>query len=122
MSKPSQAYVRLRSKTTGEWFAHPDLRPRLVADANERGVNMTEVAVGILCEEFGVEYEPNGRRTDPKVADDILNISSIPHEVMVQLKQRYERHLDGAREILCRHYGLKPGRPARRLDEAPSPV
>lgn len=118
-----QSFIRLRSKTSGEWFAHPDLRRHLVEDAREQNSNMTEIAIRILCEHFGIDYEPGGRRATARPEADVLNLN-LPPEVRAALKRTYDPYTDGAREILCLHYGLEPPIRARRNDAglAPSDV
>lgn len=102
-----QAYVRLRSHTTGAWFVHPDLRPRLVADAEEQGSNLTEVALRILCDRYRVPYAVNGRRTSPKPADEILNVR-LPMALYRAIKSSNDvPYQDAIRADLCAHYGLE---------------
>ena len=70
----AQAFVRLKSNTSGEWLADPELRPRLVEDALEQGTNLTEIALQILSERYRVPIEANGRRTEPDPEDEVLNL------------------------------------------------
>lgn len=106
-----QAFVRLRSHTTGRWFVDPELRPKLVADAEAQDSNLTEVAVKILCDRFGVPYEANGRKTAPRGSGDELNLR-IPTALYRILSATYgAKYQDGIRQALCQHYGLEvPGR------------
>lgn len=106
MGEYVDAFVRLRSKTTGEWFVHPDLRPRLVADAREQGTNMTEVAVKILCSEYGTPYAGSARKTAPRTADDKI-VLRLPDDLDAAIRLRHGRHaMDGLRASLCSFYGL----------------
>lgn len=105
-----QAFIRLRSHTTGEWFVHPELRPRLVADADAQGSNLTQVAVRILSERYGVPYAENGRRTSPKQDDVILNLrlpAKLAAKIGAAAAQRGAKYQDAIRADLCAHYGLE---------------
>jgi hypothetical protein len=100
------AFVRLRSKTTREWFVHEDLRPRLVADAAERGTNLSDVAVDVLCKRFAIPFEPNGRKTHPQRDDDVINLR-LPAALYRALVSAYAvKYQDGIRHVLCAYYGL----------------
>lgn len=99
------AYVRLRSKTTDEWFVHPELRSRLVADARAQGTNMTAVAVKILCDEYGVPYSGSARKTEPRSDDDKI-VLRLPVDLNAAIRRRHRLWQDGLRGSLCRHYGL----------------
>lgn len=105
-----QAYIRLQSKTTSEWFVHPDLRHRLVADAEAQGSNLSEVAIKILADKYGVAYVSNGRRTAPKEDPVILNLrlprplyAAIARAALPTYGPKYQ---DAIRADLCAHYGL----------------
>lgn len=110
-----QAYIRLRSKTTGEWFVHRELRRKLVEDAERQEKSLAEVVTRILAERFGTPYEPAGRRSNPSREDkDILNLRIprlvwMPVEIMAAQTGRSAEDL--ARELLCKHYGLTPSSP-----------
>lgn len=117
-----RAFVRLRSKTSGQWFVDPQLRPRLIADAEAQKTNMTEIAVLILCRHFNVPFSPTGRRSSANKDEAILNLV-IPGDLYRALTARYgTRYMNGIRAVLCQHYGLKvqalatgDGRPARPI-------
>lgn len=107
------AFVRLRSKGPGgEWLAPPELRPKLVADAQDQNTNMTEIAIGILSRRYGVPTMPNGRRTHPKSADDII-LLRIPQELAAAIGAAANAAVprrtinDEIRAALCAHYGLR---------------
>lgn len=113
-----RAYVRLCSDTNGHWFAHPDLRPRLVADAREQETSMTEVVLQILCDHLKLKYEPSGRRADPQPNEKLLNLR-LPWRVFSALSRKYapENYQDALRRVLCEHYSLEWGGPARHVEE-----
>lgn len=100
-------WVRLRSKTPPyQWFVHPDLLGRMVADAEERGTNLTDLALQILCSHFKVPYTPVLRRSKPTADKDVLNFGA-PAALTRALAATYPRkEMDGVRRILCAHYGL----------------
>jgi hypothetical protein len=65
MDEYKQVLLRTRSTVSEEWLAPPDLRPRLVALAADRGSNMTDVVIELLSEHYGIEYDLTGRRSVP---------------------------------------------------------
>lgn len=102
-----QRLVRLRSVTTREWYASPELRPRLVADANEQGTNLTEIVLMILAKRLGYTYAPNGRRTEPGASEEIVKLD-VPLELDRLVGAAYP---DVSRpkaiiRLLSAHYGL----------------
>lgn len=105
-----QAYVRLRSQPTGKWLVHPELRDRLVADAEARRSNITEVASEILALHFGVKYTPNGRHSGaPRENAEILNMR-IPLPIWKAIERRAittrRPKMMELRDALCQHYRL----------------
>lgn len=114
-----QAFVRLRSRSTGEWLVPPELREKLAADARERGSNLTEVVVSILARRYNVACDPTVRGTAPSPTAEHLNLR-LPMELYRELE--LARIASGRRSYqleflaaLCAHYGLRlPVRPSRR--------
>lgn len=82
----------------------------MVADAETRGTNLTDLAKQILCNYFNVPYTPNLRKSSPRVEQDILNFG-VPPEldrvIRTQAALAGRDPLDLARLVLCAHYGLK---------------
>ncbi len=108
--------MRLRSKTTGEWIASPELRPALVADAEQQGISMTEVIVQILCKHVKITHVPTPRRTSPGANAEYLRFS-VPAELAARLQAMYgNKWNDGIRAALSAHYGLRvtPAKRGRR--------
>lgn len=116
-------WVRLRSKTTREWFVHPELRDRMVAEANEKGTNLTDLAVEILCARFGVTHKPNHRRSSPSTDSEVLNFR-MPDDLGRVISATYPKHhMDGIRTALCAHYGLRaPARAKQTRRRVPRPA
>jgi hypothetical protein len=110
-----QAFVRLRSHTTGDWIAPKELRPLIVKDAD--GGNLTEVVVKILADVFKIPFEPNGRKTAPSKNAEELNLR-LPWDLKTAIGARAnENGRSLQREIiavLCDHYGLALPEPPRR--------
>lgn len=101
-----QAFVRLRSKTTGEWLASEDLRPLMVADAIEQQTNLTEIALRILAERYGIKHKPNGRRTNPGTDEAVLNLR-VPGKLARAIQRTAgNRWCHQIRFDLQDHYGL----------------
>jgi hypothetical protein len=111
-----QAFIRIRSRPGGAWLVHPDLRSMLVADAEKLGVSLTDAAVAILAEKFGVPYETTPRKTKPTADGEELNLR-IPWPLYEKIKrfadttERSRRRPwsanDQIRLALCAHYGLQ---------------
>jgi hypothetical protein len=110
MSRPGyvQRFVRLRSDKDGEWFASPELRPRLVADAKAENANLTEIVLQILAKRVGYAYAPNGRKTEPGDNEEVLNIS-VPVELDALVTTTYPQISSASTRIirvLSAYYGL----------------
>lgn len=109
------AYIRLRSLPTGEWLVHEDLRTCLVADAEQRGTNLTEVAIDILAQRYGVAASSSSRKAAPgKDAWEL--VLRIPLQLKMAIGARANKAghslQQEVREALCAHYGL--AMPAKR--------
>lgn len=119
-----QRFVRLRSATTGLPIAPPELRPKLVELAGENDANLTETIIQILAKRYKLAYEPNGRKTSPQSAHEVLNLR-LPAELdrAVALSAASNGH-NVQKEIisnLCAHVGLRPltAQPRPRRPRAP---
>lgn len=112
-----QAFVRLRSHTTGEWLAPEALRSKLVADAEAQESNLTDVVIQILADTYRVPCEASGRRTKPNANGEELNLR-LPMPLYQAIAAAAATHPRSVqREILdalCKHYGLELGAPAKR--------
>jgi hypothetical protein len=112
-----QAFVRLRSRPGGERLAPEELRPRLVADAEARGSNLTDVANEILAARYRVPFEPTGRKTAASPDGEELNLR-IPWDLKTAIGAEANVHGRSLqREILaalCDHYGLALPEPPQR--------
>lgn len=107
VQKSEQTYVALRSRKTGEWFVHPELRSKMVADAQERGTSLTDLTVHILCQHFKVDYTPNVRKSEPDEDKGYLMLR-LPPELERAISATYpKRSAEGIRQVLCVHYGLR---------------
>ena len=117
MADGIQHFIRLRSRTDGVWHAPPELKSKLVEEAEEDKSNMNEVARRILSRHYGIPFMPNGRRT---------NASPDGFELNLRLPLELDRSIRIAaaaagrstkREILftlCAHYGLRLPAPVKR--------
>lgn len=109
-----QTYIRLRW-SNGTPRAPEELRPRLVADATERGTSMTEVIIRVLSEVYGVEVAIPSRKANPNVDGEEFNVR-IPQRLYDRIERdRLDRRMrscvDLILEKLCGYYGLAmPGR------------
>lgn len=118
-----KAFIRLRGQD-GRWWVDPQLRPKLVEEAHEKGTSMTEVVVMIFCDYLKIQHVPSGRRADPSPDEEHLNLR-IPKHVWKALDQAraklgVDSDYDFARMVLCKHYGLE-SYPARQTAE-PAPA
>lgn len=109
--RPRQAFLRLRSRSTGRWLVHPQLKEKLVADAAAADTNMTDVAVGILAGKYDVALERNGRRAVASASTSEL-VLNLPPALATKIELASIRRFGRARltdEILLAlhgHYGL----------------
>lgn len=112
-----QTFVRLRSHTTGEWFVPPELRPRLVADAEAQDTNLTELVIQILAKRFKVPFEATGRKTAPSKNGEELNLR-LPMALYKAIAVSAAAHPHSVqREILgalCANYSLALPAPPKR--------
>lgn len=90
------------------WLVHPELRSRMIADAEEKKTNLGDLAVQILCRRFGVQYVPNGRRSTPRPDSNQFNFRMPPDlERVIGSVYPGKAMADGIRLNLCAHYGLR---------------
>lgn len=102
--------MRLRSKSTGAWLVHPDLRSRLVEEAEAEDTSLADLVLRILCKHFNVPYESKltrQRKSPPKADSDVLLFGMPPALVRAVSLAYPVRKLDGIRYVLCAHYGLR---------------
>lgn len=103
-----QRFVRLRNRKDGRWLVHPDLRPRLVADAERKGVSLIDQVVGILAAKYGVPFEETPRKTTPSKEGEELNLI-LPEKLDAKIdrtKRSPQTIPDAIRLTLSAHYGL----------------
>lgn len=95
----------------------PDLKARLVADAEAQETNLSEVAVAILADSYGVAYEPKGSRSTG-VKDSAEVYLRAPDALRRKLRVRSATTGRPIRtlvlEVLAPHYGLEPPPQPRR--------
>lgn len=107
-----QHFIRLRLRGgKGSWLVHPDLKARIVDDAEKAGTNMTAVTVGILAQRYGVPYEPTGRRTKPTRNGYEFRIylsAELARKIERASIKRFghSRPVEEIRYVLQEHYGL----------------
>jgi hypothetical protein len=104
-------FIRLRSKTTSEWLVHPDLRDRLIEEAEREGTNMTDQIVRILADRYRVPYTPGGRKTQPGNDNDVINLGdALPPRLERVIKTKAAKTggtwIDQIRRDLCDHFDL----------------
>ena len=113
----TQHFIRLRSRTDGVWHAPPELKAKLVEEAEEDGSNMNEIARRILSNAYGVPFIPNGRRTNASPEGFELNLR-LPGPLDDRVRAgAYANRRTTKREILftlCAHYGLRLPEPVKR--------
>lgn len=95
----------------------PDLREKLVADAEARNVSINEAAVAPLAEHFGVEREPSGRGFRGESGSSQL-LLAVPDELRTAVRLMAARKGATIRgiviDVLSDHYGLDNGSIGRR--------
>lgn len=110
MSEVLQLFVRLRSATTGELFAPPDLRAKIVEHVEAQESNLIDVVSEILADKYGVPYEPRGYRAHPSPTGDVLALR-IPVDLRKALDGAAFANGRNAQDetiaTLCAYYGLE---------------
>lgn len=106
-----QVILRLRSTVGEEWLAPPELRPRLLAIAEERGSNLTDVVVDLLSSHYGIEAELTGRRSTPRGGVETMTVRlprALHEAVSRSAGQAYPKLSipDEVRRVLCESVGL----------------
>lgn len=102
-------FVRLVSRPTGEWIAPPELRSKIVADADAAESNLTDVVNAILAKRYRVAYEPSGRKTaaSPDAKELNLRMPMDLKRAIARVATENDRSLqDEIRLALADHYGL----------------
>lgn len=104
-------FIRLRSKTTGDWLVHPDLRDHLIVEAEADGTNMTDQIIAILAERYRIPYTPGGRKTNPGDDGDVINLGdALPPRLERAIKTQAARAdgtwIDQIRRDLCDYFEL----------------
>ncbi len=57
------------------------LKEALVRETARRGANVNDVAAGILAKDFGVRYEPSGRRRKVLAGSSPVLLLRVPQEL-----------------------------------------
>lgn len=103
-------FVRLRSTTTGEDFAPPELRERIVADVEAQESNMSAVVVSILAKRYKVDYEPKVRRAHPSPGQSELDLNlpvDLDRAITISAAEHGWNRQDEVLSALCDHYDLE---------------
>jgi hypothetical protein len=106
-----QTFIRLRSKPNRRWLVPEELRPKLVADAEQHETSLTDVIVRILAGVYGVEVASSSRKTAPKVDGDVINVRLPMPLYVAVLSNAGPRKRSVQKQILadlCEHYKLAP--------------
>jgi hypothetical protein len=117
--------IGIKFRSEGKWLVHPELRDRLIEDARDKGTNLGDLTVMILCAHFRVEYTGTARKSNPRAEPvDQFNFRCPPElERVIAATYPRRKAADGIRHVLCAHYGLgvppkvrqtrrRPARPA----------
>lgn len=111
-------FVRLRSRPGGRWLVDPELRSRLVVDAEREGVSLIDEVVAILAAKYGVPYASTPRKTTPARDGEELNLI-LPDRLHSKIaaacaKNHPQTVADAIRATLSAHYDLPlPAKSAR---------
>jgi hypothetical protein len=90
------------------WLVHPELRDRMIADAEAKSTNLGDLACQILAQRLGAPYTPVPRKSKPNADKTQFNFR-MPEslEVTLAAATRGRKKADHIRAILCQHYGLE---------------
>jgi myo-inositol-1-phosphate synthase len=76
------------------------LKGALVRETARRGSNVNDVAVGILAEEFGVVYEPSGRRRKVLAGSSPVLLLRVPEELKSEIRAEASRRDSNANDVI----------------------
>lgn len=104
----SKQNIKLFTPQAG-WKVHPDLRSRMIQEADEKDTNLGDLANQIIALHFGIPYEPRARRSSPADGDKHQLNFTMPSDLERVMGSVYpgRKMADGIRYILCQHYGLR---------------
>jgi hypothetical protein len=87
-----------------------DVKEALIADAESRGDNVTDTAVTILCERYGIAYAPRHRAGAGASADKRYMHWKVPRVLRRALRRDAAWHDERVSTFVTRslreHYGL----------------
>ena len=76
------------------------LKGALVRETARRGSNVNDVATGLLAEEFGVSYEPTGRRRKVLAGSSPVILLRVPQELKDEIQAAAARTRSGANDVI----------------------
>jgi myo-inositol-1-phosphate synthase len=76
------------------------LKGALVRETARRGSNVNDVAVGILAEEFGVAYEPSGRRRKVLAGSSPVLLLRVSQELKSEIRAEASRRDSNANDVI----------------------
>lgn len=118
MAGAKERFLRL-TRTDGAWVAPPELRRRIIEEADADGSNMAEIVNRILAKHYGVRFVPAGRRAaaDPDGDPVILVALSTENQQAVAVNAIANGRSEKIEifTVLAKHFGL-------RMPSPPPPV
>ncbi len=76
------------------------LKRALVRETARRGSSVNDVAVGILAEEFGVAYEPSGRRRKVLAGSSPVLLLRVSQELKSEIRAEASRRDSNANDVI----------------------
>jgi hypothetical protein len=98
------------------------LKGALVRESARRSSNLNDVAVGILADEFGVEYRPTGRRRKVLAGGSPVILLRVPQELKSEIQAEASRRDSNANDVILSALADGLGVPAQSNRKGRKPM
>src|SRR5262245_39453665 len=98
------------------------LKGALVRETARRSSNLNDVAVGILADEFGVEYRPTGRRRKVLAGGSPVILLRVPPELKSEIHAEASRRDSNANDVILSALADGLGVPAQSNRKGRKPM
>jgi myo-inositol-1-phosphate synthase len=98
------------------------LKGALVRETARRSSNLNDVAVGILADEFGVEYRPTGRRRKVLAGGSPVILLRVPQELKSEIQAEASRRDSNANDVILSALADGLGVPAQSNRKGRKPM
>ncbi|HEU5010765.1 MAG TPA: inositol-3-phosphate synthase [Gaiellaceae bacterium] len=98
------------------------LKGALVRETARRSSNLNDVAVGILADEFGVEYRPTGRRRKVLAGGSPVILLRVPQDLKSEIQAEASRRDSNANDVILSALADGLGVPAQSNRKGRKPM